>query len=247
VDGYRIPATTEERAPLATSPALEAARLDVTVADALPAALGMGLLAIEGVDARAAETRVRDATRSAAAHLHARWPRGEPPPEEIALRFDAFADALASTGDDPDEHTFALETLLERLASGAAFPRTDPVSDAVAVASLETLVPATAHDLARTTPPFTCRTGAPRESYPAVGRADAVVEGRPVLADAAGPFASPTAQAVRTRPTVATDRLLVVAWLPEGAGTPDPEPLLDALSKTVTGLLGGREVARRIL
>lgn len=69
-----------------------------------------------------------------------------------------------------------------------------------------------AYDLAALAPPVTLRRGRAGESYEAIGRGPLNLEGLPLLADAAGPFGSPTSDSARSMIVAGTRNLLMVLF-----------------------------------
>jgi len=70
------------------------------------------------------------------------------------------------------------------------------------------------YDADKITGPVTFRPGAPGESYAGIRKDDVHLEGRPVLADDAGPFGNPTSDSLRTSVTPSTRSLWMVIFAP---------------------------------
>ena len=71
--------------------------------------------------------------------------------------------------------------------------------------------------------------------------------GRPVLADAAGPFGNPSADSARTSIRAATTRALVIAWAPARLPAAELGAALDDAVETAVRHCGGEAVERRLL
>ena len=80
--------------------------------------------------------------------------------------------------------------------------------------ALRFLLPIGLYDADRIEGPVTLRRGDPGESYRGVRKDEVHLEGRPVLADQAGPFGNPTADSLRTGVTTATRSVWMVIFAP---------------------------------
>jgi DNA/RNA-binding domain of Phe-tRNA-synthetase-like protein len=87
------------------------------------------------------------------------------------------------------------------------------------------------------TPPVVLRAGRPGESYESL-RGPFNLEGKPLLADAEGPFGTPITDSQRVKVKEGTLRAWMVAYLPRGVVTAE-----DA-AKILDGLLAEAPVAR---
>src|SRR5271156_1016574 len=118
---------------------------------------------------------------------------------------------------DPSKYRPSSEALLRRIVQGKGLYRVSNVVDVGNVGSIETGWPFGCYDRARVTPPVTFRHGAARESYEGIGKRTWHLEGRPVLADADGPFGSPISDSTRSMITEAAREVLIVIYAPAGA------------------------------
>ena len=91
------------------------------------------------------------------------------------------------------------------------------------------------------------RRGAAGEAYEGIRKGEVHVEGRPVLADAQGPFGNPTSDSARTMITTATRRALVTVYAPGGYAAGRLEKVLDGTEATLTRACGGTRTLRRSL
>jgi DNA/RNA-binding domain of Phe-tRNA-synthetase-like protein len=139
-------------------------------------------------------------------------------PAEIEGVFPARS-LYRAFGIDPTRHRPSSEALLRRVVQGKGLPRILNAVDLCNLFALRFLLPLGLYDADRIEGSVTLRKGGPGESYEGI-RKDAVhLEGRPVLADAAGPFGNPTSDSLRTCVTPATRSLFMVIFAP--AGYPD--------------------------
>jgi DNA/RNA-binding domain of Phe-tRNA-synthetase-like protein len=85
------------------------------------------------------------------------------------------------------------------------------------------------------------------EEYPGI-RKDAVhLEGRPTLADAAGPFGNPTSDSARTMVTPKTTRALVVIFVPREVPRTAIERVIDTTAERALRFAHGAEIFRHII
>jgi len=78
---------------------------------------------------------------------------------------------------------------------------------------MELLAPCCVIDLADIEPPFVFRSGVDGERMDSM-RGDFDLKGKPLLADARGPFGTPITDSERVKVTAATGRCWVVVYLP---------------------------------
>jgi DNA/RNA-binding domain of Phe-tRNA-synthetase-like protein len=115
-------------------------------------------------------------------------------------------------GKDPSRYRGSPEALLRRATSGKPLYRILNVVDVINVVSLATLLPIGLYDAAHVRPPVVLRRAGEGESYAGIGREALNLAGLPVLADAEGPFGSPTSDSERTKVTAGTRRVLAVIF-----------------------------------
>jgi DNA/RNA-binding domain of Phe-tRNA-synthetase-like protein len=204
----------------------------------------LGALVLEGVTVRA-EDPALDAERDAlCAELRGKYgglPSGEVPGVEAAR---ALYKAL---GLDPTKTRPSNEALLRRALKGEPLARISTLVDALNLCALRFQLPFGLYDLERVTPPVLLRRGGPGESYEGIRKGPVNVDGRPVLADAAGPFGNPTSDSARTMVTEATRSALVTVYAPASLAVARLESVLDGTEATLTRFCGGARAERRIL
>ena len=171
-----------------------------------------------GSDALWAE--MQRATEDAAADL------GEPSarPPVAATR-----EMYRRLGKDPSRYRGSPEALLRRARSGKALYRIHNVVDVINLVSLRTLLPIGLYDAAKLRPPLILCRGAPGEAYDGIGKEQLNLDGLPVLADAEGPFGSPTSDSRRTMVTEATDEVFAVVF--GVTGRAELEPAMEMLAE----------------
>jgi DNA/RNA-binding domain of Phe-tRNA-synthetase-like protein len=107
------------------------------------------------------------------------------------------------------------------LARRDPFPEILDAVDVGNLCALQFLLPIGLYDAHRIEGSVTLRRGRPAESYAGI-RKDAIhLEGRPTLADAAGPFGNPTSDSLRTALTTATVALWMVIFAPRSVSAAD--------------------------
>jgi DNA/RNA-binding domain of Phe-tRNA-synthetase-like protein len=134
-------------------------------------------------------------------------------PSEIA-GLDPARRLYRSFGVDPTRTRPSSEALLRRVLQGRDLYQINRLVDAVNCASLELLLPIGLYDRDRLQGELVIRQGAPGEAYEGIRRGEIHLEGRLVVADAAGPCGSPTADSARTCVTPGTTRALAVILVP---------------------------------
>jgi DNA/RNA-binding domain of Phe-tRNA-synthetase-like protein len=122
-----------------------------------------------------------------------------------------------SWGVDPSKYRPSAEALLRRVAQGKGLYRINNVVDVINLGSIETGWPYGLYDRVHFAPPVTFRIGQAGEMYEGIGRRMWHLEGRPVLADAQGPFGSPISDSTRTMVTESTRSALTVLFAPASA------------------------------
>ena len=166
----------------------------------------------------AAAVRVSFASEALAAEMDAVCERlrSELTVEQVA-ELPAIGDVRAmfrAWGVDPSRYRPSAEALLRRVVQGKGLYRVSNVVDINNLISIETGWPGGSYDLARILPPVALRLGRAGEKYQGIGKQVWHLEGRPVLADAHGPFGSPISDSTRTMVTEATVELLAVNYAP---------------------------------
>ncbi len=129
--------------------------------------------------------------------------------------------AFKALGKDPSRYRVSAEALMRRLAQGKALYRINTVVDTNNLVSLHTGLSAGAYRVAALQPPLVLRKGGAGETYEAIGRGPFNLESLPVLADAQGPFGSPTSDSERSMITLDAEEVLMVLYaFGTGSGLP---------------------------
>jgi DNA/RNA-binding domain of Phe-tRNA-synthetase-like protein len=118
---------------------------------------------------------------------------------------------------DPSKYRPSSEALLRRIVQGKGLYRVSNVVDIGNVGSIETGWPFGCYDRSRIRPPILFRHGTASERYEGIGKHTWHLEGRPVLADADGPFGSPISDSTRTMITEAVRDALIIIYAPSSA------------------------------
>lgn len=152
-----------------------------------------------------------------------------------------------SWGLDPSKYRPSSEALLRRVAQGKGLYQISNIVDIVNLGSIETAWPYGCYDRERIDPPVTMRLGARGEKYEGIGRRVWHLEGRPVLADAGGPFGSPISDSTRTMITAETRSLLATIFAPAAASDPAIEQALARMAERLERWAGAGEIQWGIL
>ena len=143
-------------------------------------------------------------------------------------------------GVDPARYRPSAEALLRRVAQGKGLYRVSNVVDANNLGSIETGWPYGCYNRAVLAPPIIFRAAVRGETYEGIGKQAWHLEGRPVLADASGPFGSPISDSTRTMITEETRQLLAVIYAPAGAPDAALQQALDHLARRLERTAGAR-------
>jgi len=117
-------------------------------------------------------------------------------------------------GMDPSKYRPSSEALLRRVVQGKGLYRVSNVVDIGNLGSLETGWPYGCYDRSKITPPVALRHGAAGEKYEGIGKQTWHLEGRPVLADPAGPFGSPISDSTRSMIAESAQEIMIVIYSP---------------------------------
>jgi DNA/RNA-binding domain of Phe-tRNA-synthetase-like protein len=133
-------------------------------------------------------------------------------------------------GMDPSKYRPSSEALLRRVAQGKGLYRINNVVDVINLGSMETGWPYGLYDVAHVAPPVVFRHGLPGEKYVGIGKQTWHLEGRPVLADAQGPFGAPISDSTRTMVTEVTTSILAVIYAPASAAPAELDRALERMA-----------------
>jgi DNA/RNA-binding domain of Phe-tRNA-synthetase-like protein len=118
-------------------------------------------------------------------------------------------------GMDPTRIRPSSEALLRRIKRGDPFPRVNSLVDVANALSVQYQVPVGLYDLEKVHgTELVIRLGKPGEGYAGIGKEHVNVEGRLCVADSAGAFGNPSADAARTMITTETERAAWIYFLP---------------------------------
>jgi DNA/RNA-binding domain of Phe-tRNA-synthetase-like protein len=191
------------------------------------------LEALPGQDEALAALRRRAGER-------ARAERGAENRNAESLATDPAVAALRSlfraAGCDPTRYRPSSEALLRRLLKGDDLPAIHPLVDLNNCLSVALAAPCCIVAEGSFTPPVVLRAGRAGESYESL-RGPFNLEGRPLLADAEGPFGTPITDSQRVKVSGDTRRAWMVAYLPAGVVSPE------AAAKALDDLLAAAAVA----
>jgi DNA/RNA-binding domain of Phe-tRNA-synthetase-like protein len=152
----------------------------------------------------------------------------------------ALRSLFRAAGCDPTRYRPSSEALLRRLLKGEDLPAIHPLVDLNNCLSVELAVPCCVVGDGSFEPPVILRAGQAGESYESL-RGPFNLEGKPLLADAEGPFGTPITDSQRVKVKEGVARAWMVAYLPLGPlGVVTPETGLSVLNE----LLAAAPVAR---
>jgi DNA/RNA-binding domain of Phe-tRNA-synthetase-like protein len=173
---------------------------------------------------------------------------------EVRLRARASLETLAglpvvtalrrlfkAAGCDPSRYRPSSEALARRVLKGEGLPAVHPLVDVNNALSIDLLVPCCVLAAGSVVPPVELRVGRAGEVLDAM-RGPLDLEGKPLLADAHGPFGTPITDSHRVKVQPETTRALVVAYLPAGQVS-----LSEADTQLSTLVAGLRSVVRPTL
>lgn len=149
----------------------------------------------------------------------------------------AVRSLFRAAGCDPTRYRPSSEALLRRLLKGEELSAIHPLVDLNNCFSVALAVPSGIVAEGSFTPPVVLRAGRAGESYESL-RGPFNLEGKPLLADAGGPFGTPITDSQRGKVTGDTRRAWMVAYLPAGVVT------AEAAAKALDDLLAGAPVAK---
>jgi|HubBroStandDraft_6_1064221.scaffolds.fasta_scaffold00866_8 DNA/RNA-binding domain of Phe-tRNA-synthetase-like protein len=139
---------------------------------------------------------------------------------------------------DPSKYRPSSEALLRRVVQGKGLYRVSNVVDVGNLGSIEAGWPFGCYDRSQIASPVEFRHGAPGEKYEGIGKQIWHLEGRPLLADAQGPFGSPISDSTRSMITETAHDILVVLYVPAGVLDTSIETAMKRLGKRLTFFAG---------
>jgi len=150
-------------------------------------------------------------------------------------------------GVDPARYRPSSEALLRRIVQGKGLYRVSSVVDINNLCSVETGWPAGLYDREFIQPPVMLRLGLRGEAYDGIGRHVWHPEGRPVLADTAGPFGSPISDSTRTMIRESTHAVFTVFYAPAKTADAAVQQALARQAALLERHAGARPVGQALL
>ncbi len=120
--------------------------------------------------------------------------------------------AFKALGKDPSRYRVSSEALIRRLDQGKLLHYINTVVDTNNLVSLHSGMAAGSYRIDALSPPLVFRKAVAGETYQAIGRGPFNLENLPVLADAQGPFGSPTSDSERAKITLEAGQVLMVIY-----------------------------------
>jgi DNA/RNA-binding domain of Phe-tRNA-synthetase-like protein len=143
-------------------------------------------------------------------------------------------------GMDPSKYRPSSEALSRRVVQGKGLYRVSNVVDICNLGSIESRWPFGCYDRSQIQSPIIFRYGAPGERYEGIGKQTWHLEGRPVLADTAGPFGSPISDSTRTMIAESARNILTVIYVPAGATDTSIQKAMAQLSERLSQFAGAK-------
>jgi DNA/RNA-binding domain of Phe-tRNA-synthetase-like protein len=145
-------------------------------------------------------------------------------------------------GMDPSKYRPSSEALLRRVVQGKGLYRVSNAVDAGNLGSVETGWPYGCYDRSKIHAEVALRHGAAGETYEGIGKKMWHLEGRPVLADAEGPFGSPISDSTRSMVTESATDILAVIYAPWAASDALIEVACERLGERLKEYCGAAEI-----
>src|ERR1700688_5309574 len=166
--------------------------------------------------APAAAEALAELRRRAAARARSRFELARLPEDASAAPVRAVSRAAAC---DPTRYRPSSEALLRRVLKGEELPAIQPLVDLNNCLSIDLAVPCSVAAEGSFAPRVSLRAGTPGEAFASL-RGPFHLEGKPLLADAGGPFSTPITDSERIKVREDTRRAWLVAYLPAAALAP---------------------------
>jgi DNA/RNA-binding domain of Phe-tRNA-synthetase-like protein len=144
-------------------------------------------------------------------------------------------------GVDASKYRPSSEALLRRVVQGKGLYCVSNIVDLSNLGSIETGWPYGVYNRKAIQPPVCLRLGATGESYEGIGRRVWHLAGRPVLADAAGPFGSPISDSTRTHIIEGVSEVLTVIYAPATASDAVVSEAVAKQAQRLKAYAGARE------
>ncbi|HEX9760838.1 MAG TPA: phenylalanine--tRNA ligase beta subunit-related protein [Candidatus Acidoferrales bacterium] len=204
----------------------------------------LGIVRAEGVRVELVAPALAEEMDAVCARIRSRM-TVEQVAEQEAVR--AVRTMFRAWGIDPSRYRPSSEALLRRVTQGKGLYRVCNVVDVANLGSIESGWPFGLYDVSKLSGAITFRHGRAGESYEGIGRQTWHLDGRPVLADDAGPFGMPISDSTRTMITEAATSILTVLYAPAGSAHGDIERTMTRHAELLTRFTGARETLTGIL
>jgi DNA/RNA-binding domain of Phe-tRNA-synthetase-like protein len=153
-----------------------------------------------------------------------------------------------AVGLDPTKTRPSSEALLRRLVKGKGLYRVGPLVDLFNLVSVESQLSLGLYDESKIEGPLvSARLGSPGDGYEGIRRGRINVAGRLCLADAGGPFGSPTADSARTAIEGVAEGALAVFFQPLDGDPTRLESALDRAAALAAEHLSARVEERTVI
>jgi len=151
-----------------------------------------------------------------------------------------------SWGVDPSKYRPSSEALVRRVVQGKGLYPVLNIVDIANLGSIETAWPYGCYDRSCIRGPIVFRAGGTGETYEGIGKRSWHLAGKPVLADAAGPFGSPISDSTRTMITPLAHDVLAVIYAPSSAPSSAIDTALVRLGERLSHYASALAVRSRI-
>jgi DNA/RNA-binding domain of Phe-tRNA-synthetase-like protein len=183
----------------------------------LELAAGLPETAPNAPTAPAATGDVAELRRRSVARARSRFELARLPEDATVAAVRAL---FRAAGCDPTRYRPSSEALLRRVLKGEELPAIQPLVDLNNCLSIDLAVPCSVAAEGSFASPVRLRAGKPGEAFASL-RGPFHLEGKPLLADAAGPFSTPITDSERIRVREDTRRAWLVAYLPAAVLAPE--------------------------
>lgn len=150
-------------------------------------------------------------------------------------------------GMDPSKYRPSSEALLRRVVQGKGLYNISNIVDLSNLGSLETGWPYGVYNRAAIPGEIQLRLGVAGEKYEGIGKRVWSLEGRPVLADANGPFGSPISDSTRTQVQEGASQVLTVVYAPATASDAAVTEALEKQAERLKAYAGAQTVRASLL
>lgn len=150
-------------------------------------------------------------------------------------------------GMDPSKYRPSSEALLRRVVQGKGLYNISNVVDLSNLGSIETGWPYGVYNRAAISGEIRLRLGVVGEKYEGIGKREWNLEGRPVLADADGPFGSPISDSTRTQVREGTSAVITVIYAPARATDAEVKEAVEQEARRLEIHAGARATRAKLM